>query len=125
MIGEIGDANGPPILTNHVTSITNLVTNLVNTKPQVRSIHTNHIINPPLRREHPVNSRTPSGLAQRLASHYECGHCTSTTEFSTDDQGTGRLAIRHDTGCPVLTGTLSPRPDTLRALAGIPATFRP
>jgi hypothetical protein len=40
-IGEIGDENAPPNLTNLVTPITNLVTNLVTTKQQVRSNLTN------------------------------------------------------------------------------------
>jgi hypothetical protein len=58
-----------------------------------------------------------------LAANYQCGHCNSDTELGTDDRGGPRLVIRHDSGCPVLTGVLSALPDALRAV--VPDTFRP
>lgn len=59
-----------------------------------------------------------------LAANYQCGHCLSETALSTDpDTGGPRLEIRHDDGCPVLTGVLSALPDAVRA--AVPATFRP
>lgn len=59
-----------------------------------------------------------------LATNYQCGHCHSETTLGTDDYGGPRLEIHHDDGCPVLNGTLSALPDTLRAV-GVPTTFRP
>lgn len=58
-----------------------------------------------------------------LAANYQCGHCLSETALGTDlDTGGPRLEIRHDDGCPVLTGVLSALPDAVRA--AIPDTFR-
>lgn len=60
-----------------------------------------------------------------LAAFYRCGHCTSDTEARTDDHGIVHVVVHHDDGCPVLTGTLSAAPDTLRALnQTLPDTFR-
>ncbi|MFF7763120.1 hypothetical protein [Streptomyces griseorubiginosus] len=59
-----------------------------------------------------------------LAANYHCGHCHSETALGTDpDTGGPRLEIRHDDGCPVLTGVLSVLPDAVRAV--VPDTFRP
>jgi hypothetical protein len=61
-----------------------------------------------------------------VAAAYTCGHCNSTTELRTTDDGIIRVAVHHDDGCPVLTGVLSSAPDALRAVqAGtVPDTFR-
>jgi len=60
-----------------------------------------------------------------VAATYRCGHCNSETGTYLDDNGITHIAVHHDDGCPVLAGTLSTTPDTLRALAStIPATFR-
>lgn len=60
-----------------------------------------------------------------LAANYQCGHCCSDTALGADpDTGGSRLEIRHDDGCPVLTGVLSALPDAVRA-ASVPNTFRP
>ncbi|MEU1117809.1 MULTISPECIES: hypothetical protein [unclassified Streptomyces] len=61
---------------------------------------------------------------EAIAATYQCGHCNSTTEHRTTN-GVTSVAIHHDDGCPVLTGTLSAAPDALRAIqATIPDTFR-
>lgn len=57
----------------------------------------------------------PSDLIALIAANYRCGHCTSVTKARTDPHGNLHLNIHHDDGCPVLEGTLSPLPDTLRA----------
>ncbi|MER6252902.1 hypothetical protein ABT224_16230 [Streptomyces sp. NPDC001584] len=57
----------------------------------------------------------PAAAIDRLLADYRCGHCNSETEPWTDDKGNRHLNIRHDDGCPVLEGTLSSLPDTLRA----------
>lgn len=69
-----------------------------------------------------VNTRRTDAVighfdAAALAANYQCGHCNSETH-STTDQTTGirHISIAHDPGCPVLTGTLTPLADTLRAL---------
>lgn len=59
-----------------------------------------------------------------LAANYQCGHCLSEAALGLDpDTGGPRLEIRHDDGCPVLTGVLSALPDAVRATT--PDTFRP
>lgn len=61
-----------------------------------------------------------------VAANYQCGHCNSVTDVREDQYGITHLITQHDDGCPVLTGTLSTIPDTVRAVMGsIPATFRP
>ncbi|MFF3872921.1 hypothetical protein [Streptomyces sp. NPDC001978] len=62
--------------------------------------------------------------AATLAAAYQCGHCTSETSTFTDDNGIEHIAVHHDDGCPVLTGTLSALPDALRAAGTIPDTFK-
>ncbi|MGW3646692.1 hypothetical protein [Streptomyces sp. NPDC000878] len=60
-----------------------------------------------------------------IAANYQCGHCTADTTTHTDDNGTVRVAVHHDDGCPVLTGALSSAPDVARAVAGhLPDTFK-
>lgn len=63
--------------------------------------------------------------AHTIATTYQCGHCNSDTTTHTDRNGTLRVTVHHDDGCPVLTGALSSAPDIARAVtAGIPDTFR-
>ncbi|MEV6833602.1 hypothetical protein AB0N17_03565 [Streptomyces sp. NPDC051133] len=63
--------------------------------------------------------------AGALAAAYQCGHCSSETSHTTDDNGIVHVAVRHDDTCPVLAGALSSTPDVVRALAShIPDTFR-
>lgn len=58
-----------------------------------------------------------------MAANYRCGHCNSEPpKLTQDEHGTWHLGIVHDDGCPVLTGTLSALPDTIRAV--VPDTFR-
>ncbi|MFJ3978354.1 hypothetical protein [Streptomyces sp. NPDC090021] len=57
----------------------------------------------------------PADLIAHLTANYRCGHCNSETETRTDPHGFPHLVIHHDDGCPVLEGTLSSLPDTLRA----------
>ncbi|MFD9519315.1 hypothetical protein [Streptomyces sp. NPDC059979] len=57
----------------------------------------------------------PAALIAHIAASYSCGHCNSETEARTDRHGNPHLVIHHDDGCPVLEGTLSSLPDTLRA----------
>ncbi|WP_405492982.1 hypothetical protein [Streptomyces sp. NBC_00096] len=57
----------------------------------------------------------PAGLVALVVANYRCGHCASETEARTDQHGNPHLVIHHDDGCPVLAGTLSSLPDTLRA----------
>ncbi|KJY18384.1 MULTISPECIES: hypothetical protein [unclassified Streptomyces] len=57
----------------------------------------------------------PADLIALLVANYRCGHCNSETEAWTDQHGNLHLNIAHDDGCPVLDGTLSSLPDTLRA----------
>ncbi|MER6484111.1 hypothetical protein ABT264_11285 [Streptomyces virginiae] len=62
----------------------------------------------------------PIGLVANIAANYRCGHCNSETEVRTDQHGNPHLITFHDDGCPVLDGTLSSLPDTLRAATGTP-----
>ncbi|MDJ1131766.1 hypothetical protein [Streptomyces iconiensis] len=64
----------------------------------------------------------PADTITAIATNYRCGHCNSETELH-DDGGMPSIRIHHDDQCPVLTGTLSALPDTLRAM--VPDTFRP
>lgn len=65
----------------------------------------------------------PKCSLDALAANYRCGHCDSDPATLTQDEhGIWHLQIRHDDGCPVLTGALSDIPDTLRA--AMPDTFR-
>lgn len=57
----------------------------------------------------------PAALIAHIAASYSCGHCNSETDAWTDLYGNPHLNIAHDDGCPVLAGTLSSLPDTLRA----------
>lgn len=57
----------------------------------------------------------PADLIAHIVATYRCGHCNSTTKARTDQHGNPHLVIHHDDHCPVLTGTLSAIPDTLRA----------
>lgn len=46
---------------------------------------------------------------------YSCSHCRSATRLDKEEAtGLHRLHIFHDRSCPVLAGTLSDIPDTLR-----------
>ncbi|KOU48985.1 hypothetical protein ADK55_19140 [Streptomyces sp. WM4235] len=64
---------------------------------------------------HTTYAAGPTELIARIAANYQCGHCNSETEARTDQHGTIHLVTHHDDGCPVLEGTLSAIPDTLRA----------
>ncbi|WCD86384.1 hypothetical protein KPP03845_102730 [Streptomyces xanthophaeus] len=57
----------------------------------------------------------PASLVAAIVASYSCGHCNSETEAHTDHHGNPHLVIHHDDTCPVLEGTLSSLPDTLRA----------
>lgn len=57
----------------------------------------------------------PTAAIDKLIATYQCGHCISEIEPWTDHHGTLHLNIHHDAGCPVLEGTLSAIPDTIRA----------
>jgi hypothetical protein len=65
----------------------------------------------------------PKALA-RMVTNYRCGHCTGEVEELITDDTTGVLvaSVRHDTGCPVLAGTVPAGPDMARA--AFPDTFR-
>lgn len=67
----------------------------------------------------------PTSRIAAFAANYQCGHCNSVTTPYDDEDGNPHLAIEHDDGCPVLSGAVSSLPDTLRAAAKVPDTFRP
>lgn len=56
--------------------------------------------------------------AKRLAAAYRCGSCHSVVGKPwTDAYGIQHVPVRHDDGCPVLTGALDETPDMFRAAA--------
>ncbi|GAA2987620.1 hypothetical protein [Streptomyces fulvorobeus] len=59
----------------------------------------------------------PANTLAAMVTNYRCGHCTGVVEALTTDETTGAMHayVRHDDGCPVLTGAVSPIPDTFRA----------
>ncbi|MEU3227164.1 hypothetical protein ABZ695_28915 [Streptomyces sp. NPDC006976] len=75
----------------------------------------------PTRPTRPARTDIVAGRLEDLVvmlTNYRCGHCTGHVEGITTNDTTGAMHARveHDTGCPVLTGSVSPIPDTFRAL---------
>lgn len=59
----------------------------------------------------------PPNSVRALAAAYTCGHCNSDpAQLAQDQFGIWHLAIGHDEGCPVLSGSVSDIPDTFRAI---------
>lgn len=63
-------------------------------------------------------------LIGRMVSNYRCGHCNAKVNHLAITGDEIEAFIEHNTGCPVLAGTLPALPDIARA-AGIPDTFKP
>ncbi|GAA1925513.1 hypothetical protein GCM10009837_58580 [Streptomyces durmitorensis] len=62
------------------------------------------------RRQKPVTA------AQKLAKVYRCGHCRSEVRgIHRDADGIEHLDVRHDGGCPVLSGAVADTGDVFRA----------
>jgi hypothetical protein len=58
----------------------------------------------------------------KLADAYRCGHCWSEVGTGRDPvTGMDKVNVSHDDSCPVLLGTLSDVPDTLRAAEAVGA----
>ncbi|MCZ4606267.1 hypothetical protein O3S80_21420 [Streptomyces sp. Lzd4kr] len=66
----------------------------------------------------PRRNRPDHSLVEKMADAYSCGHCHSAVGWSVDEHGVGHVNVHHDTGCPVLGGTLPDAPDMLRATEG-------
>jgi hypothetical protein len=65
----------------------------------------------------PAPKPPPAAIA--FARAYRCQDCTGRARLRPrpDSNGVWHLDVRHDDGCPVLAGTVSPAPAGLRAAA--------
>jgi hypothetical protein len=68
------------------------------------------------RKPKPANPIGPPKSIKEFARQYRCSHCHSHVDgIVKDPSGIWRMMICHSASCPVLRGTLTDVPDTLRA----------
>jgi hypothetical protein len=66
--------------------------------------------------------RPDATALMKMAAAYRCGHCRSEVGTGHDAAtGLDTVQVTHDNRCPVLLGTLSDVPDTLRAAEAVGA----